>query len=332
MEQILKQFKTALVRRIEDRLHTAQFSVPAAEVLLPWVVGGVAGLLAASALGWAVGYHLMPPARRPAASRELPSEQPQVRIPSNPQAAEFNWIGQRNLFDSSGVGMSSQSSGAECVPQKSGLPLKVKGIIFGGSSVTSLALLESSATQLVDSFVLGESVPGNGRVSAITQDRVYFLQGPCPEYLEVEQPQDIKRRVADPSKRTKQVTPSAGSGEADYSEDGFERRGDQIAVDKQWIEKAVGVDFAKTLQDAKATPNVVAGGQVKGFVMTQIRPDSVYEKMGMINGDVVRSINGIELNDAARAIQTLQAMRTETQLEVVIEREGKQVVRKIQVK
>jgi type II secretion system protein C len=332
-QSLLAKAKGRLNQFVASKLPAGDVSVPKLEPLLPWIAAATLGFMVAVAVGWGVAYSLMPPARKVGAAQEnAVGAGPKVRLPTQPLLTEFDRISQRNLFDSSGVGAAStNASSSECVPQKSSLPLRVKGIIFGGTSDTSLALLESSATQQVDSFVQGEQVPGNARISEISRDRVYFLQGSCPEYLEIDQPEQFKRRTADPSKRTK-AEPTGDGADSDYAEEGFERRGERVSVDKQWIEKAIGVDFAKTLQDAKATPNVVAGGQVKGFVMTQIRPDSVYEKMGMVNGDIVRSINGIELNDAARAIQTLQSMKTETQLEVLIEREGKVITTKIQVK
>lgn len=331
MKSFYSQTKLIFDKVKQGKLDVSDLAFPSFEQSLPWTVSFLGGFLAAAVVGWGAAFQLMPQPKRVKLPKAPQSEEAGVSMPVPPEVNQFEMITRRNLFDSSGVGASDQKSDV-CTPAKSGLPLRLKGVIFGGTSESSLVLLESQSTREVDSFILGETVPGNAKISEITKERVYLVQGPCPEYLDVDQPEQFKHRVADPSKRTQNAKVSGDSSKtADYSEDGFERRGDMVNVDKQWIEKTITVDFAKTLQDAKATPNMV-GGQVKGFLMTQIRSDSVYEKLGIQNGDVVRSINGIELNDAARAIQTLQAMRTETQLEVTFEREGKTVTRKIHVK
>lgn len=329
VKTFMSQIKAVFAKISEGKLDYSDLSLPPFEKTLPWIGSVVVGFLLATAAGWAVAYVWMPQGQ---VSNERAPELASVstKIPPKPSVSEFEAIFQRNLFDSAGSAKVADV-GTGCTPQKSSLPLILRGVIFGGTSETSIVLLESTSTREVDSFVLAESVPGNATISDITEDRVYFIQNGCPEYLEAVQPDELKRRVADPSRRTPRDMPSANSQAVDFAEDGFERSGENINVTKQWIDQAVTVDFAKTLQDAKASPNMV-GGQVKGFVLTQIRPDSVYEKMGFKNGDVVRSINGIELNDAARAIQTLQAMKTETSLEVTFESEGKVLKRKIQVK
>ena len=330
MKKLISDLKALLSKIPQGKLYVSDLSIPSFEKWIAPVAAFLAGTLLAAIVGWVVAFKLMPPARKVHASNDSAVAQQKVRLPGAPQLSEFDRIFSRNLFDSSGPGEVAVE-GEGCAPQKSDLPLRLKGVIYGGSSETSLVLLESTATKETDSFVLGESVPGSATISEIARERVFFIQTGCPEYLDLDAPEQFKRRVADPSKRTQAASGGDGVKGADFSEDGFERIGNDINVTKQWIERAVTLDFAKTLQDAKASPNMV-GGQVKGFVLTQIRPDSVYEKMGFENGDVVRSINGIELNDAARAIQTLNAMRNETSLEVTGERGGKPFTRKVQVK
>lgn len=332
MKKTLNYIRTIAAKTIEGKLDLSDLALPPYERWLPAIAVFLTGFVLAAVVGWAVAYTLMPKPQKilqADLSAALIKATEAVRPLEPPDVGEFNSIIARNLFNSESADADTTDQG--CEPQPSNLPLKLRGVIYGGAANASLVLLESTATRETDSFVLGESVPGNAKISDISRDRVYFIRNGCPQYLAVEQPEPLKRREADPSRRTQALAPASVGGSADFSEEGFERKGTEINVTKQWIERAVTLDFAKTLQDAKASPNMV-GGQVKGFVLTQIRPDSVYEKMGFENGDVVRSINGIELNDAARAIQTLNAMRNEAQLEVTLERAGAVQTRKIQVK
>lgn len=214
----------------------------------------------------------------------------------------------------------------------SDLPYKFTGVIFGGRAEYSLVLLEANmgTPKQSETFVLGDTLPEQAVIVDITRTRVYFERDGGREYLELEQePLVIKRRS--PGLKSDRRARQASSGEGTYREEGFEREGDDIKVTRQWIDRATTVDFSKTLQDAKASPNIV-NGQVKGFVMTRIRPNSVYEKMGMKENDVIEAINGIELNDAARAIRTLESLRNDTSIELQMRRDGKVQTRQIQVK
>ena len=51
-----------------------------------------------------------------------------------------------------------------------------------------------------------------------------------------------------------------------------------LTATKQWVNNILTNDFAKTLEEAKASPNIV-GGQVKGFSITNITPNSVLCKV-----------------------------------------------------
>ena len=64
-------------------------------------------------------------------------------------------------------------------------------------------------------------------------------------------------------------------------------------------------------------------GVLKGWKLDRIRKNSVYEKAGVQNGDVVEEINGIMLSDAAQAVKTLNGLRNESEIEIRLNRSGK---------
>lgn len=89
--------------------------------------------------------------------------------------------------------------------------------------------------------------------------------------------------------------------------------------------------FAKNLRDAKVSPNLVQG-EVKGYVLTQIQPGSVYEKMGFQEGDVIEQVNGKALQDSEGAIQTLNSLKNENTIDVVMDRKGVKTPFKIRLR
>jgi general secretion pathway protein C len=59
-------------------------------------------------------------------------------------------------------------------------------------------------------------------------------------------------------------------------------------------------------------------------VATQARivPDSLYAKLGIQNGDVIRRINGYEMNSPDRALEVYQKVRDAVRIEIDLERRG----------
>jgi len=63
-------------------------------------------------------------------------------------------------------------------------------------------------------------------------------------------------------------------------------------------------------------------GVADGFKLFSIVPDSLYSKIGIQNGDVIRRINGYEMNSADKALEIYQKLRDTSRIEVEIERRG----------
>jgi type II secretory pathway component PulC len=63
-------------------------------------------------------------------------------------------------------------------------------------------------------------------------------------------------------------------------------------------------------------------GRPIGFKMFSVRPDSVYARFGLKNGDLVMRINGWDVTSPDRALQIYDRLRRATSLSVELERSG----------
>jgi general secretion pathway protein C len=238
------------------------------------------------------------------------------------QSFHFDAILSRNIFNIEGtLPDSSNESKMYCSPdlKKSSLAYKVTGIIFGGSSRGSVALMETNGSSQL--YKLGDKVVDQTVISDITKNKVFLKGKGCPEYLELEFPQLAR----DPRKGT-----AKSGSKASYVEAGFERVGNTTTATKQWVNDILTNKLSTVLEDARAVP-FIEGGAIKGFTLLEVSQGSVYEKLGLKNGDVVASINGVELNDAARAIQTLNALRNESKIELSVLRGGQATTLKVNI-
>lgn len=113
-----------------------------------------------------------------------------------------------------------------------------------------------------------------------------------------------------------------------YREDGFERAKGKIKMTGMYRDKLVKEDLAKVLMQATAEP-FMEGGQIVGFKMSQIDDNSIYQKAGVANGDIITAINGTELNSIAGSIALLRSLKGVDHVDVDVRRDG--VVQKISV-
>jgi general secretion pathway protein C len=85
---------------------------------------------------------------------------------------------------------------------------------------------------------------------------------------------------------------------------------DQLLADP--AEMARGVRIVPAVKDGRAT----------GFKLYAIRPASIYDRLGLKNGDLVTSINGVELDSAERALEVYSKLRAAGAVSVVVSRHG----------
>lgn len=106
-----------------------------------------------------------------------------------------------------------------------------------------------------------------------------------------------------------------------YKEEGFERVKGKISMTGIYRDKLVKEDLARVLMQATAEP-FMDGGAIIGFKMSQIDDGSIYAKTGVVNNDVITSINGTELNSVAGSIALLRSLKGADHLEIEIRRDG----------
>jgi type II secretion system protein C len=301
---------------------------------IPWrsalaVLG--ASFLVASILSTLLARVLMPEAGRPGGRSAVGNSNITVPNPTatlNPKAVDL--ILKRNLFNSEGSAVEEKQDAkpdqpvtAEAV--KSDLPIKLVGTIFGGDPFTGIALIENSQKKSINSFFVGDTVLKEAVVREIYKERIIVDRNGRREYIEIA-PTELTRT----RRKKKAAAKSTDSGVAPlateppppaYKEDGFERKDKEITMTQAYRQKLLTADFTKVLQDCKATPNMV-DGELRGFIITRIRKDSIYEKAGIQNDDIVEEVNGVPLTDTSQAIRLLQSLRNESEIEIRVKRGG----------
>ncbi len=93
-------------------------------------------------------------------------------------------------------------------------------------------------------------------------------------------------------------------------------------IEKSAIEEALG-NLNDIVTQARMVPNFTGEGEertINGFRIFRIKPGSVFEKLGLRNGDVIQKINGVEMDSIERGFELLRQLRFEREFEIEVKR------------
>ena len=106
-----------------------------------------------------------------------------------------------------------------------------------------------------------------------------------------------------------------------------------IACEKMDAQTQLSDDcIRKTLTEPSVIDPTVLPSERGGFVLKRVKPDSVYSKLGLMDGDVIQKVNETSLLDAEEAIKALNSLKVEEDVNITLQRNGKTIDVKIKSK
>ncbi|HYI02736.1 type II secretion system protein GspC [Hyalangium sp.] len=203
-------------------------------------------------------------------------------------------------------------------PVKSGLRVKLLGTLVSGDKFWSFASVQDMVTQRSQTYMVGDLIQ-NAQVTDIQRERVIVLNNGRKEFIDG-QPGDGSGST--PSftpppvvAEAKPASPNSGLGTGirATSENEYE-------VPRGEIDRTLA-NLNEVAMQARIVP-AFKDGQAQGFKLFSIRPDSIYSKIGVQNGDVIRRINGFDLNSPEKALEVYSKLKEAGRIEIEIERNG----------
>jgi general secretion pathway protein C len=228
----------------------------------------------------------------------------------------------RNLFDSRITGAAPPTGeiaeeDMERLPEST-LPLELLGTVVQTSGKRSFAILLDKNTKQQEIYFVGDAVGDGAVVGSVVRNRVVLLRGGREEILE-------KAEVI-----SQETPPGPGRlrPEKAVKTDSSEKSGDAITVrktgentfvmDRREVDGMLQ-DFNQLLTKIRVVPHF-ADGKPDGFKIFNIRPGSLFAQLGMVNGDIVKRVNGLEISGPEQALQMFTQLRDENQVTVDLER------------
>lgn len=205
-------------------------------------------------------------------------------------------IVRRNIFDSTAVyeeaSQDNTNPNGEC---RSDANVRLLATVVADLPDYSSALISigSGKEGRADGYKIGDDIGGEGKITLIEQKRVCLASGTCVCI----------------GGDDKKPTAAAPKGEGD--DGGVSKLADnKFEIDQSVIDGAMG-SFETLATQVRVTPHKGADGEIDGYRLSAIRKGSLFEKIGIKNGDIVHGVNGSSLTSTEAAMGVYNTLKNE---------------------
>jgi general secretion pathway protein C len=209
----------------------------------------------------------------------------------------FRAIMDRNIFGASHMA----SKEGEALEIEALQPTSLKIVLLGtvtGNDQDARAIIEETDKHKQGLYKLGDTVQ-NALIKAILRGKVVLRVGDKDEILAMEE-----------SDRTKAGGQMASKGS--------ESAGSTITVSHSDLQESLK-NFNRLLTQVRIHPHII-DGQPSGFMISRISPGSIFQKLGLRNGDVVKTINGKTINTPEDAFEFYKDLKSGSYVSLNISR------------
>jgi len=229
------------------------------------------------------------------ASPQFSASQERTRPALEPrrELSEYSSILDRGLF---GEGR-GPSSGPAAASSSYRLIGTVEGQSFAG------AVLEDAGEQVF--YRINQKLPDGSVIIKVMRDKITIKRSDG-SVMDVQ--------VADDTKIVNVQKPITSKAGVKKLSEG------KWAVDQKEV-AASTENMSQILTQARALP-YLENGKTVGFRLSEIVPGSIYEKIGLQNGDVIRSVNSQDVDDPAKFFQLYQGLKNERNITIDVVRGG----------
>jgi len=231
---------------------------------------------------------------------------------------------QRNLFGSKVLeaqpAKSKKTEEELASLPESKLPLKLLGTVVQVNGKRSFAVIMDEAAREEQIHFVGDEVRDGAVLTSVARNRVVLVRNGREEILTMEEDQSGKPGQVASSKRKFPVARAAsGSSPPEGGSMAVRKVGDNNYVLDRREVNGMLQDFNKLLTQVRVVPHF-ADGKPDGFKIFNIRPGSLFASLGMVNGDIIKRVNGLDITGPEQALQMFQQLRDENQVTVDLER------------
>jgi general secretion pathway protein C len=219
-------------------------------------------------------------------------------------------------------------------PQRTTLPIALLAIMYSPPprgikwSIAVVRDTEADSTIPV-------SVGGNVRhavVTEIEETRLYLDNYGQTEFVDLLDPPP-EPTLAEASAAAVEGSMSQGEGDAlsVALDRGIKQKGaNNFEIQRSTLEAVLG-NMNLLSRSARIVPEV-SQGKASGFRLYSVRPDGPFAKIGMQNGDLISSINGLEITSPEKALEVYAKLKSASHISVGLKRSENKVTQEYSIR
>lgn len=249
----------------------------------------------------------IPAFRSTSAPETVPIQQKQ------PSISEYQAIIERNLFNTG-----SQASTTPVVAKvdieklkETDLKLKLWGTVAAKDGQT-YAVIEDTKARQQNLYRPGDSVQ-DATVKMVLREKIVLTVGGRDEILAMEETRSSKGR-------SRAGSPARASAEERKMPVSSYPR--QIKLQSDQIEQALE-NVGDLMKQAKIRPHI-ENGQPAGVSITAIKPNAIFRRMRLRNGDVITGVNGDSIESVDDAMKIMENLSPGSSVQLQIKRRGRE--------
>ena len=201
-------------------------------------------------------------------------------------------------------------------PVKTSLRVKLLGTMVDADPRWSLCSILDLNSQDAATYMVGDKIQG-AEILEIDREKVIIRNNGRREYIDA----DSGSGAAAPPPFAPPVRTATAVQEPNQIDiSGIQSTDDGANIPRSTVDNALA-NLNTLAMQARIVP-AFKDGQSEGFKLFSIRPDSLYSKIGIVNGDVIRRINGYDMNSPEKALEVYQKLRNSNRIEIELDRNG----------
>ncbi len=189
-------------------------------------------------------------------------------------------------------------------------------------SALSLRLVATHVSERGNSFAIIESTKKKEQdIFDVQSNKSVFGEGTLvkilPESVEIQRGDRTERLVIEEAPSSSRGGPATASSAGPVNPDQTE-----FTVADAELTEALS-NLPRLLSQARAVPYFKNGESV-GMRLFAIREGSLYQKLGLRNGDIIKTVNNNSLTDPSQALKIFEQLKSERNINVLLERAGEE--------
>jgi general secretion pathway protein C len=228
--------------------------------------------------------------------------------------ADYQAIVDRNLFNTGKKPLADPGKGAAGIDvdklKQTGLKLKLWGTGIGPDGQT-YAVIEDPKTREQLLYRPGDTVQ-KAAVKMVLRQKVVLNVDGRDEVLIMEEPGIIRAAAPGPAATAEAAPPPRLAAEP----------GEQVALTGEQVEKALE-DVGELLSQATFRPHI-EDGRPAGISITGIKPNAIFRKLRLRNGDVITGVNNQAITSVDDAMKVFGTLSADGPIQVQVKRRGRE--------